>query len=90
MTSREPDNRSGCRYIKIDLSEVPRRFQLLHAIFRRVWQRAFVILNPYVIPPIDPAVARAASEKMTSLTDAKPVSALAEHPSRVVSVLGLT
>jgi hypothetical protein len=48
-------------------------------ILRRVRQRAFVVLNPYVIPRIDPAVARAASEKMKSLTDAKPVSALAEH-----------
>jgi len=38
-----------------------------------------VILNPYVISGIDPAVARFASEKMLSLTDASPVGALAEH-----------
>jgi hypothetical protein len=44
-----------------------------------VRQRAFVVLNPYVIPRVDPAVARLASEKMISLTDAKPVGALAEH-----------
>jgi hypothetical protein len=42
-------------------------------------QRAFVILNPYVIPRIDPAVARLASEKMFGLTNATPVGALAEH-----------
>jgi hypothetical protein len=48
-------------------------------ILRRVRQWAFVILNPYVIPCVDPAVASAASEKMISLTDAKPVGALADH-----------
>jgi len=42
-------------------------------------QRTFVILNPYVISGIDPAVARFASEKVLSLTDASPVGALAEH-----------
>ena len=52
---------------------------LLRLILRRVRQRAFVILNPYVIPRVDPAVARAASKKMVSLTDAKPVGAFAEH-----------
>src|ERR1700682_1285676 len=31
---------------------------LLRLILHRVRQRAFVVLNPYVIPRIDPAVAR--------------------------------
>jgi hypothetical protein len=48
-------------------------------ILRGVRQRTFVILDPYVISGIDPAVARFASEKMLSLTDASPVGALAEH-----------
>jgi len=52
---------------------------LLRLISRRVRQRAFVIQNPYVIPRVDPAVACLASEKMISLTDAKPIGALAEH-----------
>ena len=52
---------------------------LLRLILHRVRQRPLVILNPYVIPRVDPTVARVASEKMTSLTDAKPVGALAEH-----------
>jgi hypothetical protein len=52
-------------------------------ILRRVRQRAFVIINPYVISGIDPAVTRFASEEMLSLTDASPVGALAEHrPAR--------
>jgi hypothetical protein len=46
---------------------------------RRVRQRAFVIQNPYVILRVEIAAANVASEKMKSLTDAKPVSALAEH-----------
>jgi hypothetical protein len=42
-----------------------------------------VILDPYVIPRIDPAVARLASEKMLALMDAPPVGALAEQrPAR--------
>jgi hypothetical protein len=52
---------------------------LLRLILHRVRQRAFVVLNPYVIPRIDPAVALHASEKMTGLTDTKPVRALAQH-----------
>jgi hypothetical protein len=52
---------------------------LLRLILHRVRQRAFVVLNPYVIPRVDPAVARVASEKMPSLTDAPPIGALAEH-----------
>ena len=64
----------------MDLSEVPRfRFELLHAILRRVRQRAFVILNPYVIPRVEIAAANVASEKIFGLADAKPVGALAEH-----------
>jgi hypothetical protein len=42
-------------------------------------QRAFVILNPDQIARVEIAAARLASEKMISLTDAKPVGALAEH-----------
>jgi hypothetical protein len=55
-----------------------RSCRLLRLILRRVRQRAFVILNPYVIPRIDPAVARLASGKMISLADASPVGALAQ------------
>jgi hypothetical protein len=55
---------------------------LLRLILRGVRQRTFVILNPCVISGIDPAVARFASEKMLSLTDASPVGAFAEQPSR--------
>jgi hypothetical protein len=62
-------------------AERPR--SLLRLILRRVRQRAFVILNPYVIPRIDPAVARHASEKMFGLTNATPVGAHAEQrPAR--------
>jgi len=56
-------------------------------ILRRVRQRAFVILNPYVISRIDPAVARLAPEKMISLADVSPVGALSEYrpaPSRFI------
>jgi hypothetical protein len=52
---------------------------LVGLILRGVRQRAFVILNPYVIPRIDPAVARLASEIMLGLGDAPPVGALAQH-----------
>ena len=52
---------------------------LLNSILRRVRQRAFVILDPYVIPRIDPAVARLASEKMISLADVSHVGAFAEY-----------
>jgi hypothetical protein len=56
---------------------------LLNSILRRVRQRAFVILNPYVIPRIDPAAARLTSEKMFDLMNVTPVGALAEHrPAR--------
>jgi hypothetical protein len=55
------------------------RAALLRLILRGMRQRTFVILNPYVIPRVDPAVARHASEKMISLTDAKPIGPLAEH-----------
>jgi hypothetical protein len=44
-----------------------------------VRQRAFVILDPYVIPRIDPTVARLASEKMISLADVSHVGAFAEY-----------
>jgi hypothetical protein len=54
----------------------------LGLILCRVRQRAFVILNQYVISGIDPAVARFASEKMLSLSDVSPVGALAEHVPR--------
>ena len=64
----------------MDLSEVPPlRFELLHAILRRVRQRAFVILNPYVIPRVEIAAANVASETLFDLMNAKPVGALAEH-----------
>jgi len=46
-----------------------------------------VILNPYVISRIDPAVARLAPEKMISLADVSPVGALSEYrpaPSRFI------
>ena len=46
---------------------------------RGVRQRGLVILNPYVIPRIDPTVARLASEKMISLADVSPVGAFAEY-----------
>ncbi len=60
-----------------------KRKRLLNSILRRVRQRAFVVLNPYVIPRIDPAVARFASEKMISLADVSPVRAFTEHrPAR--------
>jgi hypothetical protein len=36
---------------------------LMRLILRRVWQRTFVIFNPYVVPRVDPAVARLASKK---------------------------
>jgi hypothetical protein len=52
---------------------------LLHLILRGVRQRGLVILNPYVIPRIDPTVARLASEKMISLADVSPVGAFAEY-----------
>ena len=56
---------------------------LLRLILRGMRQRAFVIQNPYVISRVDPAVARAASEKMSNLADATPISALADHrPAR--------
>jgi hypothetical protein len=56
---------------------------LLRLILCRVRQRTFVILNPYVIPRIDPAVTRLALEKMFDLPNAPPVGALAEHrPAR--------
>jgi hypothetical protein len=56
---------------------------LLRLILRRVRQRAFVILNPYVIPRIDPAVARLAPEKMFDFPNPTPVGALAEQrPAR--------
>jgi hypothetical protein len=53
----------------------------LRLIGRWVWQRGLVILNPNQIPPIDPAVARLASEKMFDLTDSPPVGALAMYRS---------
>src|SRR5258708_32290634 len=60
-----------------------RRCSLLRLILRRVRQGAFVIINPYVISGIDPAVTRFASDEMLSLTDASPVGALTEHrPAR--------
>jgi hypothetical protein len=52
---------------------------LLRLILRRVRQRAFVILNPYVIPRIDPAVARLAPEEMFDFPNPTPVGALAEQ-----------
>ena len=56
---------------------------LLNSILRGVRQRGLVILNPYVIPRIDPTVARLATEIMLSLVDAPTVDALAEHrPAR--------
>ena len=56
---------------------------LLSLILRGMRQRAFVIFNPHVIPRVDPAVARLASEKMFDLMNAKPVGALADHrPAR--------
>jgi hypothetical protein len=56
---------------------------LLRLILRRVRQRAFVILNPYVIPRIDPAVARLAPEKMFDFPNPTAVGALAEQrPAR--------
>ena len=52
-------------------------------ILSGVWQRAFVIPNPYVIPRVDPAVARVASEIMLTFGDATPIGALADHrPAR--------
>jgi len=52
-------------------------------ILRGVRQRAFVILNPYVIPRIDPAVARLAPEKMFDFPNSTPVGAFAEQrPAR--------
>jgi hypothetical protein len=70
--------------VRLHQTNAPRRraddpVALLRLILRRVRQRAFVILNPYVIPRIDPAVARLASKKMFGLGDATPVDALAEH-----------
>ena len=53
--------------------------ELLHAILRRVRQRAFVIQNPYVIPRVEIAAANVASEKVFGLANAPPVDALAEH-----------
>jgi hypothetical protein len=68
----------------MDLSEVPPlRFELLHAILRRVRQRAFVILNPNQIPRVDPAVARLAPEKMLDLARLS-----ARSPSTVPRGLG--
>ena len=56
---------------------------LLRLILRRVRQRAFVILNPHEIAPVEIAAARLALEKMFGLTNATPVDALAEHrPAR--------
>src|ERR1700730_9132701 len=56
---------------------------LVRLILRGMRQRAFVIFNPYVIPRIDPAVARLAPEKMFDLTNVSPVGALAEYrPAR--------
>jgi hypothetical protein len=52
---------------------------LLRLILRRVRQRAFVILNPRQIAPVDPAVAHLAPEIMLSFADAPPVGALAEY-----------
>jgi hypothetical protein len=52
-------------------------------ILRGLRHRAVVILDPYVIPRIDPAVARFASEKMFDLTNASTIGALAEQrPAR--------
>jgi hypothetical protein len=56
---------------------------LMRLILRGVRQRAFVILNPYVIPRIDPAIARLAPEKMFDFPNPTPVGALAEQrPAR--------
>ena len=56
---------------------------LLHPVLRGMRQRTFVILNPYVIPRIDPAVARLAPEKMFDFPNPTPVDALAEQrPAR--------
>ena len=56
---------------------------LLRLILRGMRHRAVVILDPYVIPRIDPAVARFASEKMFDLTNASTIGALAEQrPAR--------
>ena|ERR1700681_2454781 len=56
---------------------------LMRLILRRVRQRTFVIFNPYVIPRIDPAIARLAPEKMFDFPNPTPVDALAEQrPAR--------
>jgi hypothetical protein len=56
---------------------------LMRLILRRVRQRTFVIFNPYVVPRIDPTVARLAPEKMFDFPNPTPVDALAEQrPAR--------
>jgi hypothetical protein len=51
--------------------------ELLHAILRRVRQRAVMILNPREIAGVDKAAANLAPKIMISLADATPVDALA-------------
>ncbi len=55
--------------------------ELLHSILRRVRQRAFVVLDPHEIARVDKAAANLTSEIMLSLTDAPPISALADAGS---------
>jgi hypothetical protein len=74
--------------VRLHQTNAPRRraddpVALLRLILRWVRQRAFVILNPYVIPRIDPAVARLAPKKMFDFPNPTPVGALAEQrPAR--------
>jgi hypothetical protein len=62
-----PDVRSAGVH-RLHQTNAPRRrsddpVALMRLILRRVWQRTFVIFNPYVVPRVDPAVARLASKK---------------------------
>jgi len=63
--------------------------ELLHSILRRVRQRAFVVLDPHEIARVDKAAANLTSEIMLSLTDAPPISALADAGRASRFVIGM-
>ena len=70
-TPRTPCHRAHRTHTHMGRADDP--MMLLHLILRGVRQRGLVILNPYVIPRIDPTVARLASEKMFGLGDGPPI-----------------
>src|SRR5216684_5586767 len=87
---RSSRHRAACAINQIRI-ESARAAASLRLIARRVRQRAFVVLNPCPIAPVDPAVARHASKKMLGLGDVPTIGALADDRaarSRFVDVRG--